>query len=391
MCVELPSPMSDTIEPFHLQVPQTELDDLRRRLAQTRWPEQEPVGDWRQGVPLEKLRALCAYWADGYDWRRCEAALNALGQGRTTISDLGIHFLHVRSPHEDALPLILSHGWPGSVVEFLKVIGPLTDPTRYGGEARDAFHLVVPSLPGYGFSDRPQTPGWSVERIAGLWVTLLGRLGYHRRFGAQGGDWGAAITAAIGAMNPAGCVGIHLNMAMFSPQPGDEADPSPATVKALALLKRYKKELGGYSKEQSTRPQTLGYALTDSPAGQAAWIYEKFYDWTDNDGNPEDVFTWDELLDNIMLYWLPKTAASSGRLYWESFGEGASIKQEVTVPAGVSVFPKDIHTAPRNWAERSLKQLVYWNDEVERGGHFAAMEQPEIFVREVRACFRLMR
>ena len=383
--------MPDTIEPFTLRVPQSELDDLCQRLAQTRWPEKELVGDWSQGVPLAELRELCAYWADGYDWRRCETMLNGFGQYRTNISDLGIHFLHVRSPHEDALPLVMSHGWPGSVIEFHKVIGPLIDPTKHGGEARDAFHLVIPSLPGYGFSDRPQTPGWSVERIAGLWITLMGRLGYHHRFAAQGGDWGSAITAAIGAMNPAGCVGIHLNKAMFSPQPGDESDPSPAAVKALALLKRYQKELSGYSKEQSTRPQTLGYALSDSPVGQAAWIYEKFNDWIDNEGSgPENVFSRDELLDNIMLYWLPKTAASSGRLYWESFGGGASIKQEVHVPAGVSVFPKDIHTAPRKWAERKLRQLVYWNDEVERGGHFAALEQPEIFVREVRDCFRRM-
>ena len=383
--------MSDAIEPFALQVPENELDDLRRRLTQTRWPEKEPVSDWRQGVPLDKLRALCAYWADGYDWRRCETMLNGFGQYRTDISGLGIHFLHVRSPHEDALPLVMSHGWPGSVVEFHKVIGPLTNPTAHGGESRDAFHLVVPSLPGYGFSDRPSTPGWGVGRIATLWMTLMGRLGYHHRFGAQGGDWGAAITAAIGAMKPAGCVGIHLNMAMFSPRPGDEADPSPAAVKALALMKRYQKELSGYSKEQSTRPQTLGYALTDSPVGQAAWIYEKFYDWTDNDGSgPESVFSQDELLDNIMLYWLPGTAASSGRLYWESFSDDASITQTIEVPAGVSVFPKDIHAAPRKWGERSLKQIVHWK-EVEHGGHFAAFEQPELFVREVRDCFRKMR
>ena len=382
--------MPDLIEPFVLQVAQSELDDLRQRLARTRWPEKEPVGDWSQGAPLGKVQALCEHWQNRYDWRRCEAMLNGFGQFRTEISGLGIHFLHVRSPHAHALPLIMSHGWPGSVVEFHKVIGPLTDPVAHGGEVSDAFHLVIPSLPGYGFSDLPTTPGWSVERIAGLWVTLMGRLGYQHGFVAQGGDWGAAITAAIGAMKPAGCLGIHLNMAMFSPQPGDEADASPAAVKALALLKRYQKELSGYSKEQSTRPQTLGYALSDSPVGQAAWIYEKFYDWTDNDGTPESVFSQDELLDNIMLYWLPKTAASSGRLYWESFGEGAAIKETVNVPAGVSVFPKDIHTAPRKWAERKLPQLVYWN-EVERGGHFAAFEQPELFVREVRDCFRTMR
>ncbi len=382
--------MSDGIEPFTLNIPPGELDDLRRRLVQTRWPEKEPVGDWSQGAPLDKVRELCDYWANGYDWRRCEAMLNGFGQYRTTISDLGIHFLHVRSPHADALPLILTHGWPGSVVEFHQVIGPLTDPVAHGGEARDAFHLVIPSLPGYGFSDRPSTPGWSVERIATLWVTLMGRLGYHHRFGAQGGDWGAAITAAIGAMAPSGCVGIHLNMAMFSPQPGDEADPSPGAVKALALQKHYEKELGGYSKEQATRPQTLGYALTDSPVGQAAWIYEKFHDWIDHHGAPDTVLSRDAMLDNIMLYWLPGTAASSARLYWESFEDGASITGTIKIPSGVSVFPKDIIQAPRHWAERSLRQLVYWN-EVERGGHFAAFEQPELFVREVRDCFRRMR
>ena len=381
---------SDEIVPFTLRIPQDELDDLRQRLVRTRWPEKEPVGDWSQGAPLDKVRALCAYWADGYDWRRCEAMLNGFGQHHTTISDLGIHFLHVRSPHADALPLILTHGWPGSVVEFHQVIGPLTDPVAHGGDASDAFHLVVPSLPGYGFSDRPSTPGWSVQRIATLWVTLMGRLGYHHRFAAQGGDWGAAITAAIGAMKPSGCVGIHLNMAMFSPQPGDAAHPTAGAAKAVALQKRYQKELSGYSKEQSTRPQTLGYALTDSPVGQAAWIYEKFYDWTDHQGSPEDVLSRDEMLDNIMLYWLPGTAASSARLYWESFSDDASIAQKIDLPAGVSVFPKDIIQAPREWAERSLKNLVYWN-EVERGGHFAAFEQPELFVREVRACFRRVR
>ncbi len=380
---------SDEITPFTLRIPQDELDDLRQRLARTRWPEKEPVGDWSQGAPLDKVRELCAYWAGGYDWRRCEATLNGFGQYRTTISDLGIHFLHVRSPHPDALPLILSHGWPGSVVEFHKVIGPLTDPVAYGGDTRDAFHLVVPSLPGFGFSDRPATPGWGVERIATLWVTLMGRLGYGHRFAAQGGDLGAAITAAVGAMKPSGCVGIHLNMALFAPPEG-EAAPSPAAVKSLALLKRYRQELNGYSKEQSTRPQTLGYALADSPVGQAAWIYEKFYDWTDNPGNPEDALTRDEMLDNIMLYWLPGTAASSARLYWESWSDDAAITAAIKIPAGVSVFPRDITQAPREWAERSLKNIVYWN-EVERGGHFAAFEQPELFVREVRDCFRRMR
>ena len=382
--------MSDAIEPFLLQVPQNELDDLRQRLAQTRWPDKEPVADWSQGAPLEKVQALCDHWQNRYDWRRCEAMLNGFGQSRTTISGLGIHFLHIRSPHADALPMVMSHGWPGSVVEFYKVIGPLTDPVAHGGEASDAFHLVIPSLPGYGFSDLPTTTGWSIQRIAGLWVTLMGRLGYHHRFVAQGGDWGAAITAAIGALQPAGCIGVHLNTAMFGPEEGDEVDPSPEEAAAFALLERYKKEESGYSKEQSTRPQTLGYALSDSPVGQAAWIYEKFKFWTDNTGEPESVLSLDEMLDNIMLYWLPRTGTSSARLYWESFKDDPSITTPVKIPAGVSVFPEDINQAPRKWAERVLRQLVHWN-EVERGGHFAAFEQPELFVREVRDCFRRVR
>lgn len=382
--------MSDAIEPFHLHIPESELEDLRQRLAHTRWPEKEPVGDWSQGAPLKNMRELCDHWQHRYDWRRCETMLNGFGQFRTTISGLGVHFLHIRSPHAEALPMIMSHGWPGSIVEFHKVIGPLTDPVAHGGEVSDAFHLVIPSLPGYGFSDRPSTPGWTIERIAGLWVTLMGRLGYHHRFVAQGGDWGAAITAAIGAMRPAGCIGVHLNTAMFSPAPGDEVDPSPAEGAALALLERYNKKESGYSKEQSTRPQTLGYALSDSPIGQAAWIYEKFKFWTDNSGEPESVLSRDEMLDNIMLYWLPRTGASSARLYWESFKDDPSISEPVDIPAGVSVFPKDINQAPRKWAERVLHQIVHWN-ELERGGHFAAFEQPELFVREVRDCFRKIR
>ena len=381
--------MSDAIEPFTLRVPQTDLDDLRERLSRTRWPEREPVADWSQGVPLNKMRALCDYWRDGYDWRRCERMLNGFGQHRTTLDGLGIHFLHVRSPHVDALPLIMTHGWPGSLIEFHKVIGPLTDPVAHGGEARDAFHLVLPSLPGFGFSDKAAAVGWDLPRIARAWAILMERLGYGERFGAQGGDWGAGVTAAIGALQPAGCIGLHLNTAMFSAPPGDEDDSSPEAKAARAASKRYEEEESGYAIEQSTRPQTAGYLLSDSPVGQAAWIYEKFHGWTDNQGAPEDVLTRDEMLDNIMLYWLPNAGASSARIYWESFAD-ASITTPIDLPVGVSVFPKDLNRVPRKWAERVLRHIVHWR-EVERGGHFAAFEQPDIFVREVRECFRQIR
>lgn len=381
--------MPETIEPFTLRVPQSELDDLRARLGRTRWPEREPVADWSQGAPLGRVQALCEYWQHRYDWRRCEAMLNSFGSSRTTLDGLGIHFLHVRSPHADALPLAMTHGWPGSVVEFHKVVGPLTDPAAHGGEARDAFHLVMPSLPGFGFSDKPTATGWDLSRIARAWVMLMERLGYGERFGAQGGDWGAGVTADIGATRPAGCVGLHLNTAMFSAPEGEEDDPSPEAKSARAASKHYEEEESGYAVEQSTKPQTLGYSLCDSPAGQAAWIYEKFHGWTDNPGSPEDLFTQDEMLDNIMLYWLPNAAASSARIYWESF-EDASIRTPIDLPVGVSVFPKDINRAPRKWAERVLRNLVHWR-EVERGGHFAAFEQPDLFVREVQECFRRMR
>ncbi|MBV8238409.1 MAG: alpha/beta fold hydrolase, partial [Sphingomonas sp.] len=309
--------MSEAITPFHLDVPEAALDDLRVRLANTRWPERETVEDWGQGVPLDRAQALVAHWRDRYDWRACEARLNALGQYRTTIDGTGIHFLHVRSPERDALPLIITHGWPGSVVEFLKVIGPLTDPAAHGGDPRDAFHIVAPSLPGYGFSDRP-ADRWPVPRIAAAWITLMKRLGYQR-FVAQGGDWGSAVSSAIGASGDAAVAGIHVNMIVAPPTPDDMANPTPEEQAALAAFQRYMTDGNGYAQQQATRPQTLGYALVDSPAGQAAWIFEKFHAWTDCDGDPLNVLTLDEIIDNIMLYWLPGTAASAARLYWESF------------------------------------------------------------------------
>ena len=314
-----------------------------------------------------------------------ERRLNGFPQFRTEIDGLGIHFAHVRSPHADALPLVITHGWPGSIVEFHKVIGPLTDPTAHGGDAADAFHVVCPSLPGYGFSDKPTRAGWGVERIGDAWAELMARLGYAR-YGAQGGDWGASVTTCIGEQDPEHVAGIHLNMPIALPTSLD--DLTEGEQAALASIDAYQRSDSGYSKQQSTRPQTVGYGLVDSPAGLCAWIVEKFWSWTDNDGSPDDTLTRDELLDNVMLYWLPATGASSARLYWESFDRARF--GQVGVPTGCSIFPKEIFRPSRRWAEARYTDLRYWN-ELERGGHFAAFEQPETYVDEVRAFFRLVR
>jgi pimeloyl-ACP methyl ester carboxylesterase len=379
--------MSDAIEPFEIDIPQSEIDDLRRRLQTARWPEAEPVEDWSQGIPLAYLQEVCGYWAEKYDWSDRQARLNRFPQFKSEIDGLGIHFIHARSPEPDALPLIMSHGWPGSVVEFQKVIAPLTDPVAHGGEAADAFHVVAPSLPGYGFSDKPSQTGWSVDRIARAWSQLMIRLGYPS-FAAQGGDWGSMVTASIGAQDPEHCRGIHLNMPVAMPDPETMADLTPREQGALASLGEYEKTGSGYSKQQSTRPQTLGYGLVDSPVGQAGWVLEKFHAWTDCDGHPENVLDRDELLDNVMLYWLTASGASSARLYWESFGNLAM--DPVSVPTGCSIFPKELIRPSRRWAEKRFTNIVYWN-ELEKGGHFAAFEQPESFVEELRACFRHMR
>lgn len=379
--------MTDTIRPFRIAVPDEVLQDLRARLRSTRWPEAEPVNDWSQGVPLAWLREVCRYWAEDYDWRAREAALNRFDQFVTTIDGLDLHFVHVRSPHADAMPLILTHGWPGSIVEFHKVIEPLTNPTAFGGDAADAFHLVCPSLPGYGFSSKPATTGWGVDRIAQAWAMLMARLGYPR-YGAQGGDWGSAVTAALGGLDPAHCAGIHLTMASET-RPRVEGEPTQQEQRALRGLEFYRRWDSGYSKQQSTRPQTLGYGLTDSPAGQAAWILEKFQAWTDCDGHPENVLARDELLDNVMLYWVTASAASSARLYWESFGKGGQ-RPPVDVPTGVAAFPKEIVPPVRKWMEPRFRNITHWS-EMPRGGHFAAFEQPEAFVAEVRAFFRTLR
>ena len=375
------------IRPFTLAVPEAALDDLRLRLGQTRWPERETVSDWSQGTPLAELQALCEDWRQDNDWRACEARLNALGQFKTEIDGLDIHFLHVRSPHVDALPLVMTHGWPGSVIEFMGVIEALANPADGGL----AFHVVAPSLPGFGFSGKPSGTGWGVEKIARAWAELMARLGYSR-WVAQGGDWGSAVTTAIGVQAPPGCAGIHLNMPIGRPLPEDLANPSPHELKALTALKYYQDWDSGYSTQQRTRPQTVGYGLVDSPAGLAAWIFEKMWAWTDhggtdNQGSPFDALSRDAILDNIMLYWLPATGASSARLYWESFGSFAP--QQIDLPVAVSAFPKEILPTPRKWAERNYKRLVHWG-EMERGGHFAAWEQPEAFVEELRTAFALM-
>jgi pimeloyl-ACP methyl ester carboxylesterase len=379
--------MTTAIEAFRIEATAEQLDDLRRRLRATRWPDRETVDDWSQGIPLAYVQDVCSYWADKYDWRARETRLNRFPQFRTQLDGVGIHFLHQRSPHAEALPLVITHGWPGSVVEFQKVIEPLADPTAHGGEARDAFHVVCPSLPGFGFSDKPARAGWKVERIARAWSELMARLGYAR-YAAQGGDWGAMVTTAIGLQDRAHCVGIHLNMPIAPPDPATMNELSDAEKAALASMQHYERWDSGYSKQQSTRPQTVGYGLADSPAGQAAWILEKFWAWTDCDGHPENVLTRDELLDNVMLYWLPGAAASSARIYWESFGTPSL--DPVEVPTGCSIFPKEIFRSSRRWAEKRFRRLVHFR-ELPRGGHFAAFEQPETFVREVRETFRQLR
>ena len=382
--------MSD-IKPFRIDIPSQEIEDLETRLRLTRLPEKETPDDWSQGLPLEYARELKDYWQSDYDWAARQEALNRFDQFTTEIDGLDIHFIHVKSPHASAEPLIITHGWPGSIVEFHKVIEPLVDPVAHGGSADDAFHVVCPSLPGYGFSAKPAQTGWGVEKIAGAWDTLMTRLGYSSYF-AQGGDWGAAVTTAIGLANLGHCVGLHVNMPSAGPTKAARENPTERDQRAFEGGRYYNQWGAGYSKQQSTRPQTLGYGLVDSPMGQAAWIIEKFYEWTDCNGHPENILTRDELLDNVMFYWLPGAGASSGRLYWESFNRafGQDGAKTVEVPTGCSIFPKEIVPTPRSWAEQRYTNIVYWN-ELDRGGHFAAFEQPALFVDEVRSCFGLMR
>lgn len=378
---------NDAIRPFEIAISDAVLADLKQRLANTRWPEKETVKDWSQGIPLAYTQEVCDYWLNSYDWRARETLLNKYPQFMTELNGLDIHFIHARSSHPDARPLLMTHGWPGSIVEFQKVIGPLIDPVAHGGNAEDAFHVVCPALPGYGFSGKPSDTGWSIEKIAETWNQLMLRLDYDEYF-AQGGDWGAAVTAAIGMQNLGNCQAIHLNMVIVEPDPATMDDLTPLEQSALAGMQHYSDHDSGYSKQQSTRPQTVGYGLSDSPVGQMAWILEKYWAWMDCEGHPENVLSKDELLDNIMLYWCNASAASSARLYWESFNELS--RDDIVLATGCSVYPKEIFRASRRWAERRFKNLIHW-DELDKGGHFAAFEVPETFIKEVRNCFRQLR
>ena len=383
--------MSSAITPFTVNIADAELDDLKQRLARTRWPNAETCDDWSQGIPLAYTRELARYWEQKYDWRAFERKLNGWPQFVTTIDDIDIHFIHQRSAHDNALPLIISHGWPGSIVEFHKVIDALVNPTAHGGKAEDAFHVVAPCLPGYGFSGKPAKTGTSVEKIGRMWGELMSRLGYER-YVAQGGDWGSMVTQSMGMSETKHCAGIHINMPIVAPDPDTMSDLTATEQAALTDMGAYVETGSGYSKQQSTYPQTLGYGLADSPVGQMAWVVEKYYMWTDceKDGvkHPENVLTRDELLDNVMLYWLNNAGASSARLYWESFNNPNM--DPIAMPVGCSIFPREIFRSSRRWAEKRFTNLIYWN-ELERGGHFAALEQPELFVAELRACFGLLR
>lgn len=384
--------MSVSITPFTAAIPDSALQDLQQRLAMTRWPDPETTTGWEQGIPLAYTRELAAYWAGEYDWRRIESKLNSWPQFTTNIDGIDIHFIHRRSPHEDALPLIISHGWPGSVTEFYKIIDALADPVAHGGRAEDAFHVVAPSLPGFGFSGKPTTTGTSMEKIGQMWGQLMARLGYDR-YVAQGGDWGSAITQCMGHSEARHCAGIHITLPMVAPDPATLDNLTPWEVTALEGMAFYSDWDSAYAKQQSTRPQTLAYALSDSPVGQMAWIVEKFYAWTDCEKNgikhPEHALTRDEMLDQVMFYWLNNASASSARIYWESFNNPEL--KPIDMPVGCSIFPVEIMLrCSRRWAEHQYPQLIYWN-EPERGGHFAALEQPELLLREIRDCFRLIR
>ncbi len=390
------------IHPFHIAVPEAALVDLRKRIAATRWPERELVSDQSQGVKLDTIRELVRYWGEDYDWRKAEAKLNALPQFMTRIDGVDIQFVHVKSRHPGAMPLLITHGWPGSIFELTKVIGPLTDPTANGGRADDAFDLVLPSMPGYGFSGKPQGTGWGPDRIARAWDVLMKRLGYSK-YVSQGGDWGSVVASAMARQAPAGLLGIHVNMPATVPADVaialNNGEPAPSGLTDIekaafnSLNDLYKKG-GGYAAMMVTRPQTVGYGLADSPAGQAAWIYDKFAAWTYTNGEPERELSKDDMLDDITLYWLTNSATSSAQLYWENnnnnFNAGSQRTADISLPVAVTVFPGEIYRAPRSWAKKAYRNLIYFN-EVDRGGHFAAWEQPDLFAAEIRAAFRPLR
>jgi pimeloyl-ACP methyl ester carboxylesterase len=382
----LPTATND-VTPFKVRVPQAALDDLKKKLATARWPDKEPVTDWSQGVPLAKAHALVEYWRTRYDWRRVESTLNGLPQFRSQIDGLGIHFIHVRSKHENALPITLTHGWPGSIIEFMQVVDPLVNPTAHGGKADEAFHVVIPSLPGFGFSDKPTEVGWGLPRIANAWALLMARLGYSH-YVAQGGDWGAGVTTWMAKQRVSGLTAVHLNLPiLFPPPPPPAGGYTVAEQQALDHLGKYVSDASGYASIQGTRPQTLGYGLADSPVGQAMWIYEKLQGWSDNRAG--EAISTDHMLDDITLYWLTDTAASSARLYYESFAKDF-VRIPLELPAAISIFKGDFFIPPKVWADQTYSKLFYWN-EVPKGGHFAALEQPELFVAELRKSFAQVR
>ncbi|WP_246737272.1 epoxide hydrolase family protein [Nordella sp. HKS 07] len=395
----------ESIRPFAVNVPQAELDELRRRILATRWPDEETVSDQSQGIKLSKLMPLVEYWGTGYDWRKAEARLNALPQFMTTIDGVDIHFIHIRSRQPNALALIMTHGWPGSVFELLKTIGPLTDPTAHGGQAADAFDLVLPSMPGYGFSGKPRDTGWGPERIAAAWAELMKRLGYTR-YVAQGGDWGSPVSSAMARLGPEGLLGIHINLpavvppeiaavlAAGGPAPDNLTPEERETFDTLSATARMGNR--SYAAMMGTRPQTIGYGLTDSPAGLAAWMlnHPGFSRWTYDDSDPEK--SPDEVLDDVTLYWLTKCGTSAGRLYWEYGGGRSPVlaagekTDQISLPVAITVFPKENYRAPETWARRAYRNLIYFHA-VDKGGHFAAWEQPELFSSELRAAFRPLR
>jgi pimeloyl-ACP methyl ester carboxylesterase len=393
---------TEAIRPFHIHIPGAAIANLRKRIKATRWPDQETVTDISQGVQLAKIQALVHYWGNGYNWRNIEAKLNALPEYVTTIDGVDIQFIHVRSREPNALPLILTHGWPGSPLEFLKVIGPLTDPVAYGGRAQDAFDVVIPAIPGYGFSGKPTDLGWNPDRVARAWNLLMKRLDYTR-YVSQGGDHGSVISDALARQAPVGLLGIHITMPATIPanlvEGINNGDPAPnglgaPELRAYNTLSTFFTRNGAYGAEETTRPQTIGYSLSDCPSGLAAWTYEKILEWSDNDGYPEGVLSRDEILDDITLYWLTNTGASSGRFYWENnnnnFSAAAQKTDQIKVPVAITVFPHEIYLAPESWSRRAYPSLYYYH-EVDRGGHFAAWEQPEIFSVELREAFKSLR
>lgn len=389
---------SSQIKPFRIAVPERDIASMKQRLADIRWPDVEPVGDASQGVQSAKLRPLVEYWGSGYDWRKIEARLNTLPMFVTEIDGVDIHFIHLRSPHANAMPMIMTHGWPGSILEFIKTLGPLSDPTSHGGSADDAFHLVVPSIPGFGFSGKPTTKGWGSDRIGRAWAALMERLGYDS-FVSQGGDCGSVISHRMALQKVRGLKAIHVNMPGTVPPEiasiltAGGAEPtglSDDERKAFKSLDTFYRDSSAYAAMMVTRPQTIGYSLVDSPLGLAAWIYEKLQTWTYSGGEPERVLSRDEMLDDISLYWLTGTGASAARIYWEDHSNNFNAVNIPELPVAVTVFPGEIYQAPKTWAERCYRNLIYFSKATD-GGHFAAWEQPALFVEEVRSAFRSLR